>query len=258
MKIIVSMLVIIGLLFGGGAALAAAQNDLPNQPLYQVKLMSEDMQLWFVSDPVRQIDVLMEQAQTRIQEMEDLAGEGIVPSADIMVRAQERIQRALQITTQLDEASQLATLQQIQTRLQVQEQQMLQLEQGPCTECTSVVQQTREMLRLQLRQVENGLADPGRLQNQNENRLRINQTPQVTGTAIPPLGSCTPALGGTGPQDGSGGPSSATPVQQHNQNQQNNQGGGGTSHGNGPGGGGSPGGSGGGSSNGAGGQGGKP
>ena len=257
MNILISVVVIAGLLFGGGATVSAAQDDLPNQPLYQVKLMSEDAHLWFVSDPAQQVDMLMEQAQTRLQEIQMLADEGIIPPADVAVRAQDRIQRALQIAAQLDESSRLAVLQQIQTRLQTQEQQMLKLEQGTCTECVPAIQQTREMLRLQLGEVENGLTDPGALQNQNQNQnqtqdqnqLRINQTPQGTGTAIPPCGTCTPALDGTGQQYGNGTPSGATPVQQQNQTQQQNQGEGGTQNGTG---------SGGGSSTGTGGQGGKP
>lgn len=267
MNILVSALVIAGLLFGGSATVSAAQDDLPNQPLYQVKLMSENARLWFVPDPIQKIDVLMEQAQTRLQEMQMLANAGIVPPVDVAVHAQERIQRALQIAVQLDEASQLAAFQQIQTRLQTQEQQMLQLEQGPCLACVPMLQQTREMLQRQLREVENGLADPANQQNQNQdqtqtqnqNQLRNSQTPQATGTGIPPYGTCTPAMDGTGLQNGNGGSSEATPVQQQEQTQQQNQGGDGTQSGQGTGGGGgSPSGSSGGSPTGTGGQGGRP
>lgn len=259
MKIAISALVIVGLLFGGSATVSAAQDDLPNQPLYQLKLMSEDAQIWFTSDPVQQVDMLMEQEQIRLHEIQLLAADGVVPPADVVVRAQERIQRALQIAGQLDEESRPAALERIRTRLQTQEQQMLQLEQGPCKECIPVLRQTRQMLRLHLGKVEDGLTVPGTPQNQHQNQLRIHQTPGATGTAIPPYGTCTPAMDGTGQQNGSGGPSVTTPVQQQNQTQQQNQHGGGTQNGPGPGGGGgSPDGSGGGSSPGNGGQGGRP
>lgn len=277
MKIAISALVIVGLLFGGSATVSAAQDDLPNQPLYQLKLMSEDAHLWFTSDPVQQIDMLMEQEQLRIQEMQKLAEEGIIPPATVPVRAQERIERALQIVNQLDEPSQLAVLQRIRTRLQIQEQQIFQLEQGTCQECVPVFRQTREMLQLHLGKVESGLDVPGTPQNQNQtqtqtqtqtqnpNQLRINQTPWATRTALPPCGTCTPAMDGTGQQIGVDNTPVATPVQhqhqtqQQNQNQQQNQGGGGMQNGHGSGGGnGSQTGSGGGSSTGTGGQGGKP
>ena len=51
MNMIVSILVIAGLLFGGGATVNAAQNDLPNGPLYGLKLWSEDLGLQFQNNP---------------------------------------------------------------------------------------------------------------------------------------------------------------------------------------------------------------
>jgi uncharacterized membrane protein YgcG len=265
MNLIVSTLVIVGLLFGGSATVAAAQDDLPNQSLYQLKLMSENVNLWFVSDPAQQINMLMEQAQTRIQEMESLASQGIVPPAEVAVQAQERIQRALQIAAQMDEASQQLALQQIRARLQTQEQQMLHLQQGACTECDPMLQQTREMLQLRLRDVEGSLATPPANQNQNQNQnqyqnqFQTTQTPQPTDEVTVSNGTCTPALDGTGQQNGGGNTSAATPMQQNNQNNQNENGGqNGTGSGDGSG---SPSGSGdgnGSSSGSGGGQGGKP
>jgi hypothetical protein len=183
--------------------------------------------------------------------MQMLAEQGIIPPAAVSVRAQERIQQAMKIVAQLDDQAQLTALQQIQIRLQTHDQQLLHLEQGACIECVPVLEQTHEMLRLQLNDVENRLADPSTMQNQNQtqtqNQLRTNQTQQAIGTAIPPYGTCTPALDGTGQQNGSGGQSVSTPIQQQNQTQQQNQNGGGSEEG-----------SGSGSSTGPGGQNGKP
>lgn len=267
MKLIVSTLVIVGLLFAGNATVAAAQDDLPNQPLYQLKLMSEDVNLWFVSDPIQQVEMLMQQAQTRMEEMQSLASQGVTPPAEIAIQAQERIQRALQIAESLDEPTQTALLQQMQIRLQTQEQLMNQLQQGTCTECAAVLQQTREMLRIRLGQVEGDPAAPGNMQNQNQqqnqtqnqNRVQTTQTPQPTGPIISPQqGTCTPVLDGTVQQNGSCNPSAGTPMLQNSNTNQNGDGpqngtgsGGGTQNGTGTGGGGN-------SSPGSGGQGGKP
>jgi len=257
MKLVMSVLVIVGLLFGGNATVAAARNDLPNEPLYQLKLMSEDLQLRFVSDPVEKIETLTQQAETRVGEIAALASKGITPPAELTVRAQQRIQRALQIAATLDDVSQIAKLQQIQTRLQMQKQLMDQLQQGNCTECAPVLQQTRDMLQIQLRDVENSLATPEAIQNQNQiqnqtqnqNQLPITQTPQPADTILTSQGTCTPALDGTGQQNGDGNLRASTPMQQNNQ--QKNQNGAGTQNGTGPGGGNDP-------SPGSGGQGGKP
>lgn len=228
MKLIVSTLVIVGLLFGGNATVAAAQNDLPTEPLYQIKLMSEDVNLWFVADPVQEIDMLMQQAQTRIQEMQMLASRDVNPPAELSIRAQERIQRALQIAAGLDGPTQEVVLQKIQTRLRTQEQQMSQLSLGTCRSCDPILQQTREMLRLHLSEVQSELATPVPTQNQfqnqnqiqNQNQTRATQTPQTLHTAVPPQVSCTPVMDGTGQQNGSGNPSAGTPAQQTNQQNQ--------------------------------------
>lgn len=67
MKLTLSVLVIVGLLFGGSATVSAAQDALPNEPLYQIKLVSEDVYFSLISDPVAQVEILMQQAQKRIQ-----------------------------------------------------------------------------------------------------------------------------------------------------------------------------------------------
>ena len=95
MNLIVSALVIVGLLFGGNATVAAAQDDLPTRRLYQVKLLSEDAQLWFNTDPAAEVDLLMQQAQTRTQEMAALNEQGVTPPDALMTRTQDRIHQAL-------------------------------------------------------------------------------------------------------------------------------------------------------------------
>ena len=69
MNMIVSFLVIAGLLFGGGATVNAAQNDLPNEPLYGLKLWSEDISLQVQDNPEQKVERLMDLTQARIQEM---------------------------------------------------------------------------------------------------------------------------------------------------------------------------------------------
>lgn len=218
MKLILSTLVILGLLFGGSATVSAAQDALPNETLYQIKLVSEDLHLLLISDPVAQIEILMQQAQTRTEEMAALASKGKTPPAELTIQAQERIQHALQLAANLDNTSQTVALQQIQTRLQTQEQLMTQLQDGACPACEPVLQQTQEMLQLHLRQLENGPTGPETFQsqNQNQNQVRMTQTPQPTNSIITPQGTCcTPAQDGTGPQNGSNNSSIRTPMPQN-------------------------------------------
>ena len=270
MKLILSTFLILGLLFGGSATVSAAQDALPNEPLYQIKLVSEDVHLLLIPDPAAQIEMLMQQAQTRTEEMAALASRGNTPPAELTIQAQERIQRALQLAANLDNASQTVALQQIRTRLQTQEQLMTQLQDGTCPACEPILQQTREMLQLHLRQLESGPAEPETFQNQNQyqnqNQVRTTQSPQPTNSMITPQGTCcTPVQDGTGQQNGGNNPSAGTPMPQNNttdqdgSGQQNNGGGGQNGENNGSGqqnGDGT--GDGGGSMPGSGGQGGKP
>lgn len=223
MNIIVSMLVIIGLLFGGSAAVSAAQDDLPNEPLYQIKLMSENVNLWLVHDPIAQIEMLMQQAQTRTEEIAALTLSGITPPAELTIRTQERIQRALQLTANLDDATHTATLQRIRTRMQAQERLMIQLHDGTCPECEPILQQTRDMLRTQLRQIDSSLMDPDTFQNHNQNQVRTTLTPQTTDNTIP-QGTYTPVLDGTAQQNGDGNLASGTPMPQNNTTNQGSNG----------------------------------
>ena len=227
MKLITTTLVIVGLLFGGSATVAAAQEALPTSALYQVKLVGEEADLAFTADPLDKVDVLMEQAQVRTQEMAMLTTQGTVPDEALLLRTQNRIQQALHLAAGLsDDATMTATLTRIREQLQTQDQQMLRLQDGSCTECDPILQRTRDMLHTQLREVENGLADPQAFRNmyRRQNQTRTTQTPGVTGTPIPtdvtvtPQGSCTPALDGTGEQyrNGNGNPVPGTPGPQNN------------------------------------------
>ncbi|HEX5807793.1 MAG TPA: DUF5667 domain-containing protein [Anaerolineales bacterium] len=241
MKLAMSALMIVGLLFGGNATVAAAQDDLPHEPLYQIKLLSEDVNLWLTSDPVAQIEMLMQQTQTRTEEMAALTTKNITPPPDFAAQVQERIQRALHLTANLDEPSQIAVRQQIRERLQLQEQMMIQLQDGTCSACQPVLQQTRDMLRTQLRQMEGDVIQPepfqNQIQNQTQNQLHTTQTPPVPGSTVTPQRVVnTPAGDGTGQQNGNGSsnPSAGTPMPQHNttnqgdngqQNGENNEGG---------------------------------
>jgi hypothetical protein len=226
MNLIISILVIAGLLFGGGATVAAAQNDLPTEPLYQIKLVSEDASIWLAHDPSMKIEMLMEQAQTRTEEMVALASAGIIPPTGLATRMQDQIQQALQLTTTLDDAEMAASLDQIRIHLQTQDQLMSQLQDGNCTECEPILRQTRDMLRTHLGQVEGDLANPGTFRNQYQyqNQIRTTQTPPATDSpVIKPQQSCTPALDGTGQQNGDNNPSAAGTPMPQNQNNETNQ-----------------------------------
>ena len=240
MNIIVSTLVVLGLLFGGSATVSAAQDDLPTQPLYQVKLASEDLKVWFASDPIIKIDLLMNQVQTRTEEMSALTQAGVTPPVELADRTQDEIHQALQLALSLNEPERLAMLEQIQTQLQAQQQLMTQLQNGTCSACEPILQQTHDMFQNQLGQIEGDIAS----HNQNQNQIRATQTPLATDNPVTPQASHTPVMNGAGQQNGNNYSSTGTPMPQNGGGTQPHNGNGSTpaSGGQGGGGGGSGGG----------------
>jgi hypothetical protein len=212
MNLILSVFVIAGLLFGSGATVAAAQDALPSDALYQIKLISEDAQLWLTTDPAAEVDLLMQQAQTRTEEMAALNSQGVPPPAALTTRTQDRIQQALQVASTLDENEVTTSLLQIRNRLQTQDRLLTQLQDGTCTDCAPILQQTRDMLQTQLRQVEDGLADPQGFiyRHRNQTGLSTPKPTEVTtedppateSPIVAPQESHIPVLDGTGQQNG--------------------------------------------------------
>jgi hypothetical protein len=231
MNLIVSTLAIVGLLFGGNATVAAAQDDLPTDALYQIKLISEDARLWFNTDPAAEVDMLMQQSQTRTEEMAALNSMGVIPPAALTTRTQDRINQALQVVSTLDETRVTDSLLQVRKHLQTQDHLLSQQQDGTCAECEQILEQTRDMLRTQLADVEAGLADPQGFihRHRKQTGIATAQPTQVPVTEEPieteipftpqspiigaePLitetpmicqqTSCTPALDGSGQQNG--------------------------------------------------------
>jgi hypothetical protein len=192
MNILISILVVAGLLFGGSATVYAAQDDLPGQILYPVKTWSEDARLSLAADPQQQIDLLMEFAQRRVEEMVALTAQGLTPPAGVQARLERHLKEALQIAAGMDDASLQIAIRHIQTALQNDLQIMLQAG----GEISQNLIQAREMIEMRLRLVETGQTDPQGFRQtiRQEQEIRIGQTETPTGR--------------NGPQDGQTGPQS--------------------------------------------------
>lgn len=160
MNMIVSILVVASLLFGGGATVNAAQNDLPGEPLYTLKLWSEDVGVQLQNNQETKVDRLLEMAQNRIQEMTQLAAEGNPISDSVQQRLEQHLKQALQICSTLDDAALDRTLLRVRDRLQQQDRDLDQLQLHTQSRDTlQLLTQTRTMLQDRLQLVEDGLLD---------------------------------------------------------------------------------------------------
>ncbi|WKZ34201.1 MAG: DUF5667 domain-containing protein [Anaerolineales bacterium] len=196
MNMLVSILVIAGLLFGGGATVNAAQDNLPNEPLYALKTWSEDISLQFQNDPQLKVDRLMELAEIRIQEMTQLTEDSQTPPDQVALRLEQHIHQALQICSTLDDATLGQTLLQIRDRLQEQDRIMQQLQIHATQDAQPILERTREMLQLRLQLVDGGLIDSEKFRNTVRNEFQYGQEEDQT----------PPAQNGNGQQNGEGEP----------------------------------------------------
>lgn len=201
MNAILSVALALALLFGGsGATVYAAQDALPNQPLYAVKTWTEDARLSLASNPEAEINQLMQMTQQRTQEMAALVDQGQVPPESLELRLQQHIRQALQTASKLNDTDMQVVLQRIQTRLQTQEQAMALLQTRADANATPILERTRAMLQERLRLCDEGQADPQGFRNAIQSNYRIGQT------QIPPSGASGP----------NGQPSAEPPVQNGN------------------------------------------
>ncbi|MFH2103493.1 MAG: DUF5667 domain-containing protein [Chloroflexota bacterium] len=193
MNAILATLLILGALFGGAAGTAyAAQDDLPDQALYPLKLTLEDIRLQLTNDPEAETDLLIQMMQTRVEEIIALYNAGEVVPGEVMTRLEQHIQQALQVASGMEDAQMRGTLAQLQLELQIHAQVMTNLQAQSQGEESQLLAQTRTMLETRIRIVDTGLVDPQGFRN----TVRTEAQDTFEGTPGPGYGQ--------DPQDGSG------------------------------------------------------
>jgi len=224
-----TILVMISLLFGGaGATVYAAQDSLPNDALYPVKTISEDVSLSLAAgQPAKLAKVLM-LLNRRVGEVEDLIGKGEQVPQQVQTRLETQLNYALKLAAGMDGEQMRQALEQIRANNQELAQTMTMLQVNKPDEALSTMTQMQEMIRVQNRLVELGLDEPLKFQQmlQTQTRLQLNKVveeeEQVDETPVPeettilssgpmtdrqkvgPCETCEPAIDGTGPSYGPG------------------------------------------------------
>jgi hypothetical protein len=180
MNALVSLVLAASLLMGGGATVAAAQDDLPTQSLYQLKLWTEDATLALNGNPQEQASLLMNMAQTRVEEMAALAEMDVVPPDQVRERLAEHLHLALVLAADMDTATREQVLLQLHDRLQTQDRIMEQLQTHANAKTEPLLTQTRQMLQTNLHLVDEGLADPQGFHDKMKNQRQNGQDKKVT------------------------------------------------------------------------------
>jgi len=107
----VTMAVLIALVSATGGTALAAQNSLPDSPLYRVKLATEEVRLLVVFDDVNKAEILIEQSDERMEEILTLARQDKMIPGNVLSALRSRNERAADILTENpEEVDLLSTL----------------------------------------------------------------------------------------------------------------------------------------------------
>jgi hypothetical protein len=224
---IVTILIAISLVLGGGSlTVVGAQSSQPDQPLYGVKLLSEDARLQLTSNAQTAFQLQLEFADRRAAEIQTMFQNGKVPSASVQNRYQIQVEQTIRLAAGMPESQAVQALEQVRLRLQNQQQAFLQLNPGANPQAEAARTRLQQMIQQRLQWVEEGLADPAmlrqKLQQQQHNGNDGQGNPAQLGlTAMPgnpdmssgnPWTTGTPTPGsGYGPGPGTGECTSFTP-----------------------------------------------
>ncbi len=170
-----TVLLVVSIVFGGGGVtVAAAQSSQPDQPLYGLKLLSEDVRFDLTSNPQSQYQLALEYTSRRAEEIQTMVQAGNVPPEAIQTRYQQQVEQAIRIAANLPDAQAVQALAQVKTRLQDQEQLFLQMQTGISLNAEAAVMRSRQMVQERLQWVDEGLSDPAQLRSQFRQQEGMN------------------------------------------------------------------------------------
>jgi hypothetical protein len=158
---LVSIFAVLAMTLGGaGATVYAAQGSLPGEALYQVKIQSEDIRLTWEEGETEQIELALQFANRRIQEIQTMLAKDQTPPESLMIRLQNQIDTALRLASGLDEDRLAPALQRIRQTLEQQEQTLARFQESGGLQNEAILAQVRDRIQLRLSWVEEGQTDP--------------------------------------------------------------------------------------------------
>ncbi len=118
-----TILLILSLAFGGGGiSVAAAQTSLPDEPLYGLKLWSEEARLRLNGVPQAQFELALKLIERRSNEIMTMLADGKTPTDKVLERYQAQVEMALHLAVGLPEGEALPAMVRLQDRLRLMEQ----------------------------------------------------------------------------------------------------------------------------------------
>jgi hypothetical protein len=164
-------LIVVFTLAGTAGTALAAQTSQPDDALYSVKLMTEDLQLALAANPQTDLDLLLGWIAERVDEMANMEAQGEPIPQQTAERLQNQLQQALQLASELEDPAMVQALEQIRVTTRQQIQHMEQLRQNASQANDEVFQLMQQNMNQIQVLAEQGIEDPTTLrQRQGTNR----------------------------------------------------------------------------------------
>lgn len=160
-NVMVALVLVLALVFGStGATVYAAQQSLPSEFLYPVKILSEDVRLLLTVSTENQLGLMLDYSNRRVDEISELRRMGMPVPEEAVLRTQEQLDSALQIAAEMNDQQLLQALGQIRYRAEVQTERMAALMSGVSEDVDPSLAQLQVRLQEQVQVAAEGEVDP--------------------------------------------------------------------------------------------------
>ena len=183
------VLLILGALVGGtGATVYAAQESLPDTPLYPVKILSEDVQTTLASQPEAKLGLLLSYTDRRVNEIATLnLQERLLPDS-VLDRLQDQLSQALDIEAKLPDSELGNSLDRVNKTVQRQIETLQRVQTHVGEPAKPVIARVTQMLEEHRKMVDVGQSDPTLFRDQVKEKNKPSTPPgqERRATVIPP------------------------------------------------------------------------
>ncbi|MBN2084876.1 MAG: hypothetical protein JW748_06585 [Anaerolineales bacterium] len=172
-KIAGALLTAVVMLLGGGRAMVAgAQEAMPEDALYSVKILSEEVRLLAEGDLLAKLDLALEFTDRRVEEIVHQMDAGLPVADCTLTRLMNEDDLAIMIAAQAGDAEAPAALEKVRARFEEHVRILDNLQTGVGPDESALLRQARQNIRQRLELLDGDLQDQ---------QLRVRILEQVRG-----------------------------------------------------------------------------
>lgn len=182
------LLLLVVLIGGTGATIYAAQDSLPQAPLYPVKVLSEDAYLALTLEPENKVDLLLVLADRRVDEMTQLYIHNLIPPESVTNRLDGELDEALVIISGMPDTSLKSSLGRVEMAIQRHREQLAGILGNVADPAKPTLQRVEGMLQERAGIVQQGRVDSSSFRQNIKKGKRIAPNPLEPGATLTPTG----------------------------------------------------------------------